>query len=60
VCGAGLLCRNLWLFKKNGDVCRRWDHTLRGRVWMFSFVPLDGVDFIALVVGCVCGGCGDV
>jgi hypothetical protein len=44
----------------SGYVCRRWERTLHGRVWMFSFVLLGGVGFIALVVvGCVCGGCGD-
>jgi hypothetical protein len=50
-------------FKKteiSGYVCRRWERTLRARVWMFCFVLLDGVGFIALVIaGCVCGGCGD-
>jgi hypothetical protein len=59
VCGAGLLCRNFWLFKKteiSGYVCRRWERTLRGRVWMSSWMALALWGLLRVV--CV-GGCGD-
>jgi hypothetical protein len=58
-CAGQAFCVEVYGLTKNEDfwLCGRWKRTLRGRVWMFSFVLLDG--FIALVVaGCVCGGCG--